>query len=149
VRPRLRFMRQAAQRSLILSSGCIGRRALSASAPDASMNRGSCPSRRPRLRRDTWHRRELGERLGSPPCCPGSAGSPDQIGAKRRATAPPPPARYRPSRRQNAAIAALHQVVCSKRRGPLSAIRTGLKPAGWSGACRSPVTSERVTGRAP
>jgi hypothetical protein len=50
---------------------------------------------------------------------------------------------------QYAAIAALHQVVCSKRRGPLSAFRTGLKPAGWSAACRSPVTSERVAGRAP
>src|ERR1700730_5231788 len=35
---------------------------------------------------------------------------------------------------QYAAIAALHRVVCSKRRGPLTAIRTGLKPAGWSAA---------------
>src|SRR6202035_3687134 len=30
---------------------------------------------------------------------------------------------------QYAAIVALHQVVCSKRRGPLRAVRTGLKPA--------------------
>jgi hypothetical protein len=38
---------------------------------------------------------------------------------------------------QYAAMAALHQVVCSQRRGPLSAFQTGLKPAGL----------ERVGGR--